>query len=192
MLQLLSQLYKSLHKFSSNLGVLGELGSYSFIIDIIKMLVKYWIKLRTKRSYKSLLHDCLCEAELIDASGGQSWLTWLKFVCKMFGISHINTVSVHDISSKIRSSFDSFWIDDINKNSKLRTYCTIKGNFRYEDYLDTLQFNERRLLAKLRLSSHSLKIESGRHTRPVTPVKERKCNECSAGVTEDEYVLRNI
>ena len=151
------------------------------------MLVKYWIKLRTKRSYKSLLHDCLCEAELIDASGGQSWLTWLKFVCKMFGISDINTVSVHDISSKVRSSFDSFWIDEINKNSKLRTYCTIKGNFRYEDYLDTLQFNERRILAKLRLSSHSLKIETGRHTRPVTPVEERKCNECSAGVTEDEY-----
>ena len=176
-----------IHKYSSNLGVLGELGRYPFIIDIIKMLVKYWIKLRTKRSYKSLLHDCLCEAELIDASGGQSWLTWLKFVCKMFGISDINNVSVHDISSKIRSSFDSFWIDEINKNSKLRTYCTIKGNFRYEDYLDTLQFNERRLLAKLRLSSHSLKIETGRHTRPVTPVEERKCNECSAGVTEDEY-----
>ena len=105
----------------------------------------------------------------------------------MFGISDINTVSVHDISSKVRSSFDSFWIDEINKNSKLRTYCTIKGNFRYEDYLDTLQFNERRILAKLRLSSHSLKIETGWHTRPVTPVEERKCNECSAGVTEDEY-----
>ena len=64
-----------IHKYSSNLGVLGELGRYPFIIDIIKMLVKYWIKLRTKRSYKSLLHDCLCEAELIDPSGGQSWLT---------------------------------------------------------------------------------------------------------------------
>ena len=67
-----------IHKYSSNLGVLGELGRYPFIIDIIKMLVKYWIKLRTKRSYKSQIHDCFCEAELIDASGGQSRLTWLK------------------------------------------------------------------------------------------------------------------
>ena len=79
----------------------------------------------------------------------------------MFGISDINNVSVLDISSKIRSTFYSFWIDEINKNAKLRTTCTIKGNFCYEDYLDTLQFNERRLLAKLRLSSHSLKIETG-------------------------------
>ena len=51
----------------------------------------------------------------------------------------------------------------------------------------TLQFNERRFLPIYRVYSHNLKTETWRHTRPVTAVEERKCNECSAGVTEDKF-----
>ena len=88
----------------------------------------------------------------------------------------------------MRSSFEGTWLDEINKNSKLRTYCTIKGNFvRCEDYLDTLQFNYRRQFTKLRLSAHKLHVETGRHTRPITPVNDRKCNECETDEIEDEY-----
>ena len=87
----------------------------------------------------------------------------------------------------MRSSFEGTWLDEINRNSKLRTYCTIKGNFRCEDYLDTLQFNYRRQFTKLRLSAHKLHVETGRHTRPITPVNDRKCNECATGEIEDEY-----
>ena len=42
----------------------------------------------------------------------------------------------------------------------------------------------RRSLTKLRLSSHNLEIERGRHTKPVTPVIERLCIVC--GVIDDE------
>ena len=176
-----------IHKYSSNFGVLGEIGRYPFCIDILKGVVKYWSKLSIKRKDKPLIHDCLCEAELIDETGGHSWVTWLKFVCKLFGFTNIANVSSGEISKKMRSSFEASWLDEINKNSKLRTYCTIKGNFRYEDYLDTLQFNHRRILAKLRLSAHNLHIETGRHTRPVTSINDRKCNECSTCEVEDEY-----
>ena len=144
---------------------------YPLFIDIFKGVVKYYQKLLVKRKDKPLIHDRLCEAELIDATGGQSWITWLKYVCKFSGITNLANISVDEISSNMRSSFEGTWLDEINKNSKLRTYCTIKGNFRCEDYLDTLQFNYRRQFTKLRLSAHKLHIETGRHTRPITPVK---------------------
>ena len=124
------------------------------------------------------------EAELIDATGGKSWIMWLKY--KFSGITNLTNICVDEISSRMRS-FEGTWLDEINKNSKLRTYCTIKGNFRCEDYLDTLQFNYGRQLTKLCLSAHMLHVETGRHTRPITSVNDRRCNECATGEMEDEY-----
>ena len=38
--------------------------------------------------------------------------------------------------------------------------------------------NQRSFLTRLRVSSHNLGIERGRHTRPITPVNLRICNYC--------------
>ena len=70
---------------------------------------------------------------------------------------------------------------------KLRTYCKIKEHFRYEDYLDDLKVCERRLVTKLRISAHNFRIETGRHTRPITPLEDRKCIQCTSGDIEDEF-----
>ena len=51
------------------------------------------------------------------------------------------------------------------KNSdegKLDTYYKVKDCFRREKYLDLKHFNIRQSISKLRLSAHSLKIETGR------------------------------
>ncbi len=40
---------------------------------------------------------------------------------------------------------------------------------------------------KLRISSHSLRIESGRHTFPKTAIEDRICNHCDLNKVEDEY-----
>ena len=41
-------------------------------------------------------------------------------------------------------------------------------------------------IAKFRLSSHNLRIETGRHMRPVTSVDQRKCLNCNTDNVEDE------
>ena len=73
------------------------------------------------------------------------------------------------------------WKRKISKDIKLRTYCKIKEHFRYEDYLDDLKFCERSLVTKLRISAHNFRIETGRHTRPITPLEERNCMQCTSG-----------
>ena len=45
-------------------------------------------------------------------------------------------------------------------------------------------------LTRLRVSSHNLHIERGRHCRPITPRNERLCNFCSLDqVNEEKHLL---
>ena len=65
----------------------------------------------------------------------------------------------------------------------MRTYCLIKSNYRIEDYLIHItNRDERRTLAKLKCSNHSLLIETGRHSK--IEVSDRKCSRCNK--VEDE------
>ena len=43
----------------------------------------------------------------------------------------------------------------------------------------------RYIITRWRLSNHSLKIETGRYTRPITSREDRACDICS--IIEDEY-----
>ena len=67
----------------------------------------------------------------------------------------------------------------------LRTYCKLKYVFEMEPYLTTItSYNIRNVLAKFRLSSHSLAIETGRHNK--IPLSDRICLICNSGEIEDE------
>ena len=78
-------------------------------------------------------------------------------------------------------------IRNITLNPKLRTYKDFKTDFRLEPYL-TLNLNKKiyTKIARFRCSSHSLKIETGRHERPVVPAELRICDKCTSGEVEDE------
>mgnify|MGYP003341448844 CR=1 FL=1 len=47
----------------------------------------------------------------------------------------------------------------------------------------------RNALAKLRLSDHKLKIQSGRQTRPITPRELRRCSFCPQNVEDEAHFL---
>ena len=51
--------------------------------------------------------------------------------------------------------------------------------------VQVLNFRYRQALSKLRCSSHSLEIETGRHNN--TPRTSRICEKCSMNVLENEY-----
>ena len=80
----------------------------------------------------------------------------------------------------------SLHIDKINKN-KIHSYNKeLNHNFEMSPYLTILvNKKQRNALAKLRLSSHQLNIETGKH-RDIAHA-ERKCNLCNTQDLEDEY-----
>ena len=85
--------------------------------------------------------------------------------------------------------FRQKWHDEIsNENKKLRTYQKFKKDFKKELYLDTIRDrNKCIILTNFRVSSHTLHIETGRHTKPhPTPESERKCTQCRLDEIENE------
>ena len=71
----------------------------------------------------------------------------------------------------------------------LRTYCTFKKCFKMEMYLSFIvSFKLRSLVSKLRLSSHSLEIERGRHCKKKIPSEDRLCKLCKAGIEDETFI----
>ena len=85
-----------------------------------------------------------------------------------------------------RNSFIENWthqINDIHTNPIVRTYAILKHSFGFEPYLKQMSNTRyRNAITKLRVNSHSLAIERGRHLG--TALQERLCNVCD--VIEDE------
>ena len=74
-------------------------------------------------------------------------------------------------------------------NNSTKSHCTRYreiSEVKYNDviYGQYLREDKRVVLSKWRLSSHKLRIETGRYTTPLTPRQERVCPECP---TYDEY-----
>jgi hypothetical protein len=61
----------------------------------------------------------------------------------------------------------------------------LKHKFEYERYLNTINFENRKNVSKLRLSDHKLPIERGRYLN--IPVKDRLCTLCADGTVGDEF-----
>merc|ERR1712240_233586 len=80
-------------------------------------------------------------------------------------------------------------------HNKLRFYNKLKGSFKIEPYILKIKNrNQRQWLTRYRASAHTLRIESGRYTRPVTPISERKCIYCEDDEIDDEryFVLQCV
>ena len=128
---------------------------------------------------------------------------WISRINKIETLCNIKTFPAYtkaeiiknNVKKSMQSIFERFYLDEINKckmgddninHNKLRLYCTFKGSFKREPYLDLVQSrNQRAWLSRLRVSAHHLEIERGRWTR--TPLNERCCKLCDSGKIGDEF-----
>ena len=79
---------------------------------------------------------------------------------------------------------------DTRQRNKLRTLRKFKLTHDYESYLTNVTNVEHRIaLTKLRLSNHSLAIETGRYAKPYQAPNERICQVCKDGVEDEEHFM---
>ncbi len=75
-------------------------------------------------------------------------------------------------------------------DSKLWVYKKFKRSIYIENYLVMSTNNnsipKRKDFTKLRISAHQLRIETGRYSRPKTPVEKRICQFCDTQSVESE------
>ena len=73
---------------------------------------------------------------------------------------------------------------EICNNKKLRTYRLLKTTYNDEIYVKIRNIRNRMAITKLRISSHKLHIEKGRHNH--IPLQQRTCHYCTLNEIEDE------
>ena len=93
-----------------------------------------------------------------------------------------------DIEITIKNDYINIWRQATTSAPKLRTYITFKKSFNIEHYLLFLTNNKDiTAMAKLRLSSHCLRIETGRHEN--LPIKDRICLRCESEIDDEVHFL---
>ena len=87
----------------------------------------------------------------------------------------------------------NYWktsVADIAMNPILRTYDLFKPDFKFGTYLEVIKDGRyRHELTKFRTRSHTLGIESGRHTNKVSLTNERLCAYCERIDDERHFIL---
>ena len=74
-----------------------------------------------------------------------------------------------------------------NTEGKLRIFRTFKQDYCMEGYLLLLpNLKHMSTIARFRMCSHTLAIETGRHAKPKIAKEERKCRYCNLDEVEDE------
>ena len=83
--------------------------------------------------------------------------------------------------------YKNLWLNEITKFSSLTTYIKFKPYHGLEKYFKVIK-DKRHLtaLTRLRLHSHTLAIETGRHSNPPIPREQRLCLYCLSNKVEDE------
>ena len=77
------------------------------------------------------------------------------------------------------------WEKCLQESNKCITYRTIKDTFEFENYLYVIPKPWCVYIAKFRLSSHKLPIETGRYTNILR--EERLCKKCNSNSIGDEF-----
>ena len=97
-------------------------------------------------------------------------------------------VFIKQLEQRLRDNYTSSWSVQLKDSNSLYLYKEYKVKFELERYFTEIaNVNHRTALSKLRLSSHCLCIETGRHGSARLPRDERYCLFCNLLEVEDEY-----
>jgi hypothetical protein len=188
--QKICRMVLGVHKKSSRLGTLGELGRFPLFIKAICHVLKYQEQI-CKNESNSIISHMVKEIKTNPNNDLNTWWGRVEKIKQTLGIkyspfSKIDVIG-QNIKRQIKSKFEAFWLSEINKiklgadnknHNKLRFYSTIKGCFKKEPYLDLVPNRSQRAdLTRLRISSSRLAIEVLRYQK--VPEEKRYCRYCT-------------
>ena len=85
----------------------------------------------------------------------------------------------------MKNKYVSYWNQTVQQSQKLSFYCTIKDDYSPSQYLVLTRKNpSRKALVRFRISSHQLRIETGRYEKIAR--NDRICHFCTSNKIEDE------
>ena len=176
-------------------AIQGETGRFPLHLHITINIMKYLHHLSNSNS-DLLKQALLCNHQLVQQNR-PCWLSWAQAITHEAGLN-LDIIKQpfgkwlplakkalkrrHANNWKLKLQTDQ---NNTNHGNKLRTYRKFKTCFQQEPYLNILTDKDlRKHYARLRTSSHTLHIETGRFIK--TPPELRLCQLCESGEIEDE------
>ena len=152
-----------------------------------KLMFKYYNRLIKIEQSKDYVYDLLRSVfEEDNQLHSQNCLSWRKSVKQLKTIFNLDAWDLSHVqfSKAMRTYYSGKLMNQLihirnNETGKLRLFSKILTTFELQKYL-TFNINKyvHSLLRKLRLSAHSLAIETGRYCKPTIPANERFCKAC--------------
>ena len=170
-----------LPKSSPNLAIYGETGETPLSLKGFRLMLNYWKRLIT------LPNDSLAKIAYIEnVSLRTNWLQTIEKLNRTFKLVDVtNKTFTQTAKGNIDVYFKNSWKHEIGNTDspRLSIYKVINNDFTTAKHLD-LPFYLRKVVSKIRCSSHALEIEKGRHTG--SPREDRICRNCQNGTIENE------
>ena len=91
------------------------------------------------------------------------------------------------MKKKLQENYENLFFEKTNSltdNSKLFLYSKIKTKYAIEQFFLDSNFENRRSIVKMRISDHTLEIETGRYKKINR--EQRICKQCNKNEIEDE------
>ena len=102
-----------------------------------------------------------------------------------FNCNLLNKCKIKQYVDLMQKKYISYWNHTLQHSQKLNFHYKIKTNYSPSAYLDLTRKNpSRKTLVKLRISSHKLRTETGRHDNTACDIRLR--NLCNCNRIEDE------
>ena len=144
-----SRMILSVHNKSSRLAVLGELGRYPLFIHALSRVMQFKQSLFSRKTLTNLIGHVLTEMAEMASLGHDCWLKCVTDIEKLLKLNRYSSNTIKNpraiVKSKLRSIFDSYWLNKLNEtkltrgeglnHNKLRVYSQFKGCFKMEPYI---------------------------------------------------------
>ena len=180
-------------KQTSSLAVYAETGRFPLLIRQKVSTINYWSRLAMMPNY-DILNKCFQIQKVLCQKGQQNFYSKVIDIFNKLEINEWEASQPDKIATSVKLKlYDNEQdriikeIHDSSLNPKLRSYKLFKHTYSLEPYL-TLNLSKKTFnaISRFRTSSHNLRIETGRHETPKTPLQERLCLKCNNGEIEDE------
>ena len=160
------------------------------IIDTKKKILNYLDYLRGKDEDSMVKQALQISVDLHHKRKTSFYSNLMKIVdyCDLnydFSCNSLSDSIVNRYIGIMTNKYVSYWNQTLQQSQKLSFYCTIKDDYSPSLYLVLTRKNpSRKALVRLRISSHQLRIETGRYEN--IPRNERICHVCTSNKIEDE------
>ena len=175
---------------TTSVTIYGDTGRYPLFLKQQILALKYWIRLISlpRSCYLRIVYNSLASLEFI---GETNWCSHIRSL--LFRTNHRDVWENHRVENTNRlikqvNTYKVDWSIKARNSIKLRMYIKFKFEHSQEEYLFYIPDTRwMKVLSRLRMSSHRLEIERGRHVKPQKlPLEQRICQRCTSNSVDYE------